>query len=65
MTTDPILRADRAEEIQARLALRSTRNNHELGVVWMLDCDHFTGDARIRLQAIFTKMLTKHGAFTP
>lgn len=60
---EQISRADKSEEIQAKLALRCTKNSAELGIVWARDCDHFKGEARERLQGVFTKMLLKHGAF--
>lgn len=62
IATDPLKRADRAEEIQARLALRRTRNNDELAAAWMVNAEHFTGEARVRLQAIFSQKMREFGA---
>lgn len=61
ISQDPIQRADKAEEIQARLSLRSARNKEELALRWQTDCDHFTGEARTKLQDIFTQKLRSFG----
>ncbi len=62
MAQDDIARADKSEAIQARLALRTTRNREELVAAWALNAEHFRGDERIRLQRIFSDKLRSFGA---
>jgi hypothetical protein len=59
---DPILAADRAEEMEARMELRRARTKEELATAWFASCDHFEGDAWLKLQAVYTKCLRKLGA---
>ncbi len=59
---DPILAADRAEEMEARMALRMAHDKPSLIAAWFLNCDRFDGDARVRLQDIYTERLRKLGA---
>lgn len=58
MDLDPT-RADKAEEIQARLALRRCRTPSELASVWQVNCEHFAGEARERMQDVYRHMLRK------
>lgn len=46
----------------AEQSLRATKTNEELASVWWRDCDRFEGEARDKLQEVYTEMLFKHGA---
>lgn len=56
---DAIGEAVRAEEQSAAMALRAATNKAELVSVWWRDCDHHTGAARERLQAVYAERLTR------
>jgi hypothetical protein len=56
MRTKPQIQAD---ELQAAMALRSTKDKDELVAAWWSSCEHHTGDARERLQETYTEMLAK------
>lgn len=59
MKHDPIIAADKTEEMEARISLRMARNKTELTAAWFLNCEHFDGEARTRMQDIFTECLRK------
>ncbi len=59
---DPIMAADKLEEMEARMSLRRARTTDELASAWRINCDHFQGVARERMQAIYTNCLRKLGA---
>ncbi len=59
---DPIMSADRAEEMEARMSLRMAKDRADLMQAWFLNCDHFDGPARERLQDIYSDCLRKLGA---
>lgn len=59
---DPIMAADKLEEMEARMSLRRARTTDDLAAAWALNCDHFRGDARLKMQAIYTNCLRKLGA---
>lgn len=63
MSTDTILTADRAEEKAAAKSLRAARTHNELTAAWGLNCEHFRGEARVRLQVVYSAQLRKQGAF--
>lgn len=65
MKHDPILSADRMEEMEARMSLRMARNQSELTAAWFLNCDRFDGDARVKLQDIYSECLRKMGTLHP
>jgi hypothetical protein len=50
------------EELEAAMALRSTRNPEELLTVWSRDVDHMTGAPRERLRLVYAEMLGSFGA---
>lgn len=56
---DMLDRATEAEVAAAAAALKSARDRDELVAAWWSRCDNFTGDTRIRLQGIYTRMLHK------
>jgi hypothetical protein len=58
-------RATEAEVHAAELALKSARSTEELASIWFRDCDRFEGSQRIKLQAVYTRMLFKCGALQP
>ena len=58
---DPILPADKSEEMEARMALRQAKSTGELASAWFVNCDHFEGEARVKLQGVYTKCLRKLG----
>lgn len=62
MRHDPIIAADKAEEMEARMSMRMARNRAELTSAWFLNCEHFDGAARERMQDIYRECLTKMGA---
>lgn len=59
---DPIMAADKLEEMEARMSLRMARTKGELVARWNSDCEHFAGEARVKLQAIYTQKLRQFGA---
>lgn len=59
---DPILSADKLEEMEARMSLRRARTTDELASAWALNCEPFDGVAREKMQAIYTSCLRKLGA---
>jgi hypothetical protein len=59
---DPIIAADRAEEMEARMSLRMAKDRAELTSAWFLNCEHFDGEAREKLQDLFRDCLRKMGA---
>lgn len=63
MKHDPIIAADRMEEMEARMSLRMAKDRTELVAAWFLNCDRFDGDARVKLQDIYSECLHKMGAF--
>ena len=62
MTHDTITTADRTEEKAAAKALRDARNRSELIAAWAINCEHFRGEARVRLQVVYSAQLRKQGA---
>lgn len=56
---DPILSADRAEEMEARMSLRMARDPADLMTAWYINCDHFDGEQREKLQGIYDECLAK------
>jgi hypothetical protein len=52
-----IERADMAEELASGMALFLAETKAELVSIWNSECDHFEGDARIRLQDIYADRL--------
>lgn len=60
MGVSRIERADQAEEEAAAMSLRCARSKGDLVDIWMLDCDHFQGAARERLQVIYAEVLTRY-----
>ena len=56
MRTKPQIQAD---ELQAAMALRSTKDKAELVAAWWSSCEHHTGEARERLQDTYSEMLAK------
>lgn len=65
MKHDPILAADKMEELEARMSLRMAKSRTELVAAWFLNCDRFDGDARVRMQDIYSECLRKLGAMSP
>jgi hypothetical protein len=59
MSPEGIERADFAEELAAGMALSLATTKDELLSVWWTSCDHFEGEARERLQAIYAEALVK------
>lgn len=59
---DPIMAADKLEEMEARMSLRMARDRTALTSAWFLNCERFDGVAREKLQAIYTECLRKLGA---
>lgn len=59
---DPIMAADKREEMEARMSLRTATNRTELITAWFLNCDHFDGEARVKMQNIYSQCLKKFGA---
>lgn len=62
---DPIIAADRAEEMEARMSLRMAKDRAELIAAWFVNCDHFDGEQREKLQDIYSQCLRKLGALAP
>lgn len=62
---DPIMAADKLEEMEARMSLRMAKNRTELTQAWFLNCDRFDGEARTKLQDIYTQCLRKLGTLAP
>lgn len=58
MSASGIERADMAEELAAGMALKLATSKDELISIWNRDCDHFEGEQRERLQAIYAEALT-------
>ena len=52
--------ADMAEERAAADALRTAQTRDDLVSVWWRECDHFQGEARVRLQDIYDARLIKY-----
>ena len=65
MTTDHLANADRTEERAAAAALRAAGTRNELTAAWNLNCEHFRGEARERLQVVYSAQLRKQGALAP
>lgn len=65
MKHDPIIAADKAEEMEARMALRMAKNKTELIAAWFLNAEHFDGAARARLQGIYSQCLRTLGVLQP
>lgn len=63
MTTDHLATADRTEEKAAAKSLREARTSSELIAAWAMNCEHFRGEARVRLQVVYSAQLRKQGAF--
>jgi hypothetical protein len=59
MSPEGIERADYAEELAAGMALSLATTKDELISIWFRDADHFEGEARERLQAIYAEALVK------
>ena len=59
MSPEGIERADFAEELAAGMALSLATTKDELLSVWWTSCDHFEGEARERLQAIYAETLVR------
>jgi hypothetical protein len=57
MTHDPIIAADRAEEQAAAMSLNAAKTAEDLGLVWSMECEHFTGDARVRLTLLYRERI--------
>ncbi len=58
---DFITSADLAEEEAAAMSLRATTTKEELVAVWWRDAEHFSGQARERLQEEYALQLRKMG----
>jgi len=65
MKHDPIISAEKAEEMEARMSLRMARNTTELTAAWYLNCEHFDGEARERMQGIFRQCMRALGVLAP
>lgn len=65
MTRDHLTEPDRTEEKAAARALRAARNRSELIAAWAMNCEHFRGETRVRLQVVYSAQLRKQGALVP
>ncbi len=54
-----IERADLQEELEAGLAMNLAKSKEELISVWNTQAEHFTGDARARLQLAYAEALSR------
>lgn len=60
MSASRIEIADSAEERDAGMSLKNAKNTMELVDAWMLNCEHFDGAARERLQTIYSEELARY-----
>jgi hypothetical protein len=59
ITASRIEAAEMAEELSAGMALKLATTKDELVSLWFRDCDHFEGEQRERLQAVYAEKLTE------
>lgn len=57
--------ANEAEFQATEQALKSARNVEELASIWWRYADRFEGEAREKLQRVYTRQLFKCGALQP
>lgn len=65
MKHDPIMSADKLEEMEARMSLRMAKDKPALISAWFLNCEHFDGEAREKLQRVYTECMRKLGVLAP